>query len=251
MNHPSLDWKDLETNDLKESKVASKIISQHFRFSRLRDEEDYFKCFIWERARTETFLKLKPLYRNSFFPFNVKSFPNEPYLAISFKERSEWNLGIIKAFSESTNDGFFNLLEPYLGSPEEEEISRTDKTIFTCHTPTLKIPIELHIHPFWSSNQLVELFRKQINEIIAKVKINQEKLEVKGYEIFERKSKKPIKTYKKYLKLLGHFRLRHCVRLDQPKACMRYGGTTKDSYYDEATMWREIKKCYPRFKDLL
>ena len=95
---------------------------------------------------------------------------------------------------------------------------------------------------------MVELFRKQIDNVLDKVRLNQKELEEKGHSLMRIKSKKPIKTFQKYLKLLGHFRLLYCVKLDSLKARKHYG---KDYYWDEPTMKREIKKCYPNFKDLL
>ena len=248
MNHPSPDWKNLKTNELKKSKAGTKIISQHFRFSRLRDKEDYLKCYLWEKARTEIFLNIKPMLGGVYFPFNIEGFPTEPYLSYSFSERSKFELGLMRAFSRSQNDSFYNLLDPHLGSTGEIELGSTENTTFVCHTPTLKVPIELHIHPFWSSNELVELFRKQIDNVLDKVRLNQKELEEKGHSLMRIKSKKPIKTFQKYLKLLGHFRLLYCVKLDSIKARKHYG---KDYYWDEPTMKREIKKCYPNFKDLL
>jgi hypothetical protein len=242
MDHPSKEWKNGKTQDLLEDKTRNKVLNYHFRFKGLVDENDYIKCLVWEQFRTEIFLKLRKQFKASSFPYSVEGFPSRPYLSYSNRERSKWQLSHLP---KSPKDDLNNLLLSHLGSKEEIVLSECEKGAVVCHTPTLKIPIELHVHPYWDAHRLVKLFKEQVVPIMEKVKSNQRELEERGHVVLELQERKPIKTLKKSLKLLGHFRLDHCVDVDHYKFKTLYGD---DYYTDESSMKRDIKNRFPLFR---
>jgi hypothetical protein len=256
MDHPSSDWKDKKkVNDvfyLTASKAKLSVRNRHFRFNPLVDETDHVQCFLWELFRTEIFLKIRNTSGATSFPFNVLGFPEKPYLSFNKDIRVQWReswkyLGA----SQRERKRFFNLLQPHLGSTEEIEIGRTDNVIMECHTPTLKIPIELHVHPNWNAQKLTKLFCEQVDEIISAVKENQKAYEAQGYKILSVFDKQPIRNIQRKLKLLGHFRLKYCVDLNLPAWQRGYSGTGDDYYRDEATLKRDLRKEFPQFKTFI
>lgn len=231
MDHPSKDWKDPKTGELLVSKHRAKILNHFFRFNSLVDEADHFKCLFWEKLRTEVFLKIK---KN---PFRKSDHLDRPYLSYTYRERKKWSFyGDQKELD--------NLLTPHLGSNEEIEIGGSDDGLnFVCHTPTLKVPVELFIHPNWTENHLNYLFKKQVRQVLQKSKAEQKKLQKQGYVFLELPQNNPVKRLRKRLKALGHFRLLYCVKLSEDVVRKHYGG---DAYSDEKTMKRAIKECLPK-----
>lgn len=252
MDHPSKDWKNNETKRLKESKAKLSVRNRHFRFMPLGGIDDHMQCLLWELSRTEIFLKLKASDECYSFLNDVDGFPNLPYLNFKPEVRAKWKwTETLDLLSKKEEERFYNLLESHIGSTEEVEIGSTETTTFVCHTPTLKIPVELNIHPYWSSQKLIKLFKEQIDPIIKRVEENQRKLESNGCRILKIIERQPLRTIQKKLKLLGHFRLSKCVGLDYAEWQQGYSGTLNDNYSDESTLWRDLKKVFPQFKTSL
>jgi hypothetical protein len=234
MDHPSSDWKNLKANKLKQSKQQTKISDLHFRFDSLDGEADHFYCLFWEQLRTEVFLGLKKISRGA-------DFLDKPYLSRSYNNRTKPPFGDFKLHDD--------LLDPHIGSTQEIEISNPSAgTTVLCHTPTLKVPVEIHIDPDWTPSHLSILFKKQINEVIQKAKSQREKLKADGHIFLDLKKTNPVKRFKRRLKALGHFRLYHCVRLSEDATRSYYGA---DAYSDEKTMKRAVRECFPQFAKLI
>jgi hypothetical protein len=71
MNHPSEEWKDLESFEL--SKDKKRFICRDIRFDKVEpdDLDDHQKCFLWELNRTLLYkdIKVDTEYPQDEFPF--------------------------------------------------------------------------------------------------------------------------------------------------------------------------------------
>ena len=91
MGHPSKEWKDeiLFPEELKS--IKRRYLDRDIRFSSVDqgDEDDLWRCFIWELYRTIAFCGKMPasLDPNAKFPFYIPSFPRRAYLSHEIKER--------------------------------------------------------------------------------------------------------------------------------------------------------------------
>ena len=101
VDHPSREWFDPKTGNLKEGKRGRTSINHNFKFYTCRDAKELEDCFIWEYNRTREFIgwKYPKKYREnikSAFPFSLNEtehwkgvFPAKPYLSILKKARIE------------------------------------------------------------------------------------------------------------------------------------------------------------------
>lgn len=202
MNHPSPEWIDWNTFEIKDGYDLD--INIRFVGLKARDSEDHEKCLWWEIYRTkifkdESFENDEP----NRFPFYVSSFPEKSYLEHDYKIRSKWRP---VDDSEEIIDDLF------------EEISGTNYEVDhgICKSKILRerVPLVLQVNPKWGTEKLISLLRKQSATVSSKLESAKKELEKEGY-IFDEQQKNPkhISTHKKNLKALGHYRISECMNL--------------------------------------
>jgi hypothetical protein len=209
MEHPSKEWQNVDVHPTELKAERREDLPKHIHFKGLNGEYDYMSCFFWEYHRTVAFLGIdygeKYSNRENFFPFTEDSFPGTPYLSHPIETRKTW--------FKKQGDGQYNyeeeLLVPFGAIDQEIEIDGR-KLVF----PIVKIPLALHVNPNWGLEKFVQLVRDQWTSINKELKGEVKRLKAKGHVVAESKSSRPIVLWKKYLKLLGCYRLYQCVGLD-------------------------------------
>jgi len=234
MDHPSKEWIDWENYDVR----SEYNLDIHVRFNglKLKDADDHEKCLRWEFNRTRLFEDDSFKAQNPiFFPFYVSSFPEIPYLEHDYKTRSDWNY--FEGIEDDSEDLFIH---------DEKDSATTyeiDMGFFKGKIRKARVPVTLKIDPRWSSEELIEIIRKQSEVIFAKVDFKKKEYESQGYEFFEKPQKiaRPISTLKKILKALGHYRIGECMQLGWTLERFKkiYGEST---YYTEKIYRESILK---------
>jgi hypothetical protein len=156
------------------------------------------------------------------FPYYVGEWPCKAYFSVPPKRREKWKDAKDEGVENRSESPFCDKL--YKGSSE----------------PSESIPLTLHVRVDWTKERFVEIFEKYSNEILKQVEIEKEKLSSKGFSFVERSAKKPISTYQKRLKVLAHFRLHECAKLDYPEVCGIYQKNVKQRAYDYEVFRTEI-----------
>lgn len=259
MDHPSVDWKVSKTQDLLEEKETDEILDHHFCFKSCKSPKDYEDCFIWEFNRTREYFGLKYEQKktptseliidyqegNSYrvkikhqdladvYPFYIDEFPHKPYLSIPFELRSK--------FSSRKGENL-NVNETDLEADYENLLKPMDSI------NGLKVPIKLYIDPKWGKTKTADLFKSQWIEIAEKLSANKQdlsnarswiNLKYLDSEIDDSAFEVDGSSYIKKLKLLGHFRLMYCVKLDFD----RISDVLKESFYTDVSVFlKEIRK---------
>jgi hypothetical protein len=234
MNHPSQEWIDFATYEVKEECD----LDRHIRFKGLkqRDADDYEKCLRWEFNRSNIF-KGEPYDQKDpiWFPFYVSSFPEDSYLSHDYKTRSSWT------YFEGVVDDSDDLFKQDHGTNYEVDLGFYKGKIFR-----ERVPITLQIDPRWNSEKLISLIRRQSEAIFQKVELGKKEIEDEGYPFYEKtRESKPISTLKKHLKALGHYRIGECMNLGWKLERFEkiYG---KDTYQTEK-IYRENILKYVKF----
>ena len=233
MNHPSSDWKDEDTWNLKTE--MTRFLDRDIRFSGLLDAEDHRRCFIWENLRTRLFLGHEFNQENieQMFPFYIKTFPEKPYKSHAPKQRVGW----LEMKNANTHNWEDDLLTPSLGT-----IEQVDLGFYKGKLPSAKVDVTLYINPHWPKQKLLKLVERQSDAIFGMLDSNKQALERKGYEFPEKKKTRPKSYWQKLLKALGHYRLAECVDLKESYVLDAYG---KGAYSEEKVYRREIRKLLP------
>ena len=192
MDHPSKEWKDgtLFPEELKSKK--RRFLDRDIRFSSVDkgDEDDLWRCFVWELYRTIAFCEKMPasLDSNAEFPFYVSSFPRRAYLSHDIKERCSW-----QRFIGQSDD---------MDKDEERLLSKLSmQTQIFDHDPVMigargrglnmgirkrsqklkslrrKLELELFVNPNWTKDKLKNLFENQIKEIHEEIQWKKKYLE--------------------------------------------------------------------------
>jgi hypothetical protein len=233
MNHPSEEWKDLESFEL--SKDKKRFICRDIRFNKVEpdDLDDHQKCFLWELNRTLLYkdIKVDTEYPQDEFPFYVESFPKKAYLSHPFKQRSIWR---IFKNSETIDYDDCLLLE---SSGTREIVEGLGSKI-----PATKVPLTIHINPDWPREKIRLLLREQFDLICTQVQTNKNIMLINGHVFFEKDTSKPIVTLQTKLKHLGHYRLNQCVNLSWVETQNSYG---EGKYRSEPDFRRDLRKIIP------
>ena len=213
MDHPSEEWKDIDSYPVELKAVRRKDMRKHIHFAGLKSDYDYMSCFYWEYHRTLAFIDFKygdkHSERNHFFPFTENTFPLTPYLSHPLATRRLW----FKKQGEGQYKHEEELLAPF--GEVNEEIETND--------PIFKIPLTLHVNPNWGLEKFVKLVRDQWASLEQQVQGDVKRLEAKSYHVEKTKPKRAIVSWKKCLKLLGCYRLYHCVGLSWAMTRDEYG----------------------------
>ena len=224
MDHPSEDWKDENTYPVELKAGLRKEMQKHIHFNRLKDDYDHMACFFWEYHRTVAYLNIEyPAEysgRENFFPFTENSFPDTPYLSHRLVQRRKW-------FSQLGGGGINyeeDLLTPFGESDHEIEVDG-EKIVF----PIFNVPLNLHVNPNWKLEKFLALVREQWGNLENELNSQVEILKSKGHTVVDNVSNRPIVFWKKCLKLLGCYRLYHCVGLSWPMTRSEYGLKDKAS----------------------
>ena len=236
MDHPSEEWK--EWNEEKETYVLSetdkRILNRDILFQNLDsgNKTDYEKCFKWEYLRTRIFKgdKFTSALPDQEFPFYVKTFPEKAYLSHRKKTRQTWKLFL---GSETINHDECLFLE----SKGTKEIVDGLGT----KVPATKVPLTMHVSPYWPRDKFKELVRKQINLIYTYIDLSKKEMERGGYLIYPKEINHLSRWITK-LKRLGHYRLSLCIYLSWAETKESYG---KDGYKSESDFRTDMKKYLP------
>ena len=192
MDHPSEDWKDetLFPEELKSKK--KRFLNRDIRFSSVDrgDEDDLWRCFVWELYRTiiycgETPTSLDP---RAEFPFYIPSFPKRAYLSHDKKERCSWQkfMGQIEDIDKdddrllsklSMQTQIFDYDPVMIGTRGRGLNMGIRKRKHKLKSFRRKLELELFVNPNWTKEKLKNLFENQIKEIYQEIQWKKKYLE--------------------------------------------------------------------------
>ena len=218
MDHPSKEWQNLDIYPTELKAERRKELNKHIHFKGLRNYYDYMCCFFWEYHRTVAFLEFEydDTYseRDRFFPFTEDSFPLTPYLSHPLATRRSW----FKTQGEEQSKDEEKLLSPFGGIDQEIEIGE-EKLV----RPIFDIPLTLYVNPNLGLEEFVRLIREQWTDIEKQIQKDVRSLKEEGRDVIGGYPTRNIVSVKHLLKLLGVYRLYHCVGLCWGKTREEYG----------------------------
>jgi hypothetical protein len=233
MDHPSEEWKEWneEEGGYFLSKIDKRIFNRDIRFENIElgNKSDHDKCFRWEYLRTRIFKgeKITSPIPDQEFPYYVKTFPRKAYLSHRKKTRQAWKL-ILGAETFDHDECLF------LDSSGTEEVIKELGT----KLPATKVPLTMHVSPYWPRDKFKELVRKQLDLIYLHIDLSKKKMESDGRSI-QPKESNHLSTKITKLKYLGHYRLNQCVNLSWAETMDSYGS----GYYKSESDFRtDVKK---------